>query len=981
MNNILKLIIIIVTIAIIIFILLNYINTNIETFAIDKTKINYRDDIEIISNISPNLIVYLKFNNNEIINGYLIKQHGNVRINSISCIDKSLVNGFQRPEITCSINTDNYVKGNASLEFKGSTGLFQFMIGQTLTTNFTIAFFIKNPDYNISGIKTIVSQSLKNPTLGWLIRINNTNLEVVIGNNTDDIWIPIITINNFINNTDNDWCHIALSYNEYTNPKWILYINGIKQENTANNNLYSCTLTPVTIINSKNIINTEVISGEKNFLTLGCEPIDNIRSRIDRNSLVNDIKFLNINLSGGQNGVNYQYYNNNEKTHLFIKFLSQTTTLQLPANCTAKVLMVGGGGGGGNANPNEGAGGGGGGSIRIGEYQFNKGIDYKITVGAGGNAGNNGGNTSILGGNVNEITYGGNAGNSTTGGSAGSGGGNGGIPVKKLGTRTATVRKTITISTNIFNAPSSPGAWVGYAANPIYLPSDYVSTVNWSLNFYAYKNWTWYGFAYPAICITNGGCYGIAGTSHVNQHIHRSWQNNTTSLGSAPNTRLICSIHFYSYANLSSCSFILTLTYNSSSTIKETVTTIDNNGRNGNAWINDNNNFYGGGGGGGGGEANGYINGRGGLGGGGGGGGGNGLINTGGGGGGGANGGSGGSGGSGIVIMIFSISSFLIDNQSIYKNEDFSLLRLGNFLPAKTLMDDFRVYNTTLNENQINTIYYGTIMTDINIDDVIMKKNINPVLTNADNCIDYSLEADANLIAVPSATSTIINISDITTTTINSTITSQYRQTFNINDNKSIIQIELLFSQCYNNSLSPVKLFNKNSAVFNNYCAFLSTYANITDNVRYNYNFDGTYALDFLKVPNCGNIKFNDISRPRGDYIYIKFPESFILKRYALRAISTFMSGAPAKWTLYIYNSERKENFAINYPESSLLKVDNYCEINQRIHLINMDKTFNISANEYLFVFTNIIANEINDKFRMLAFNEMILYRSNDIRK
>lgn len=146
MINILKSIIIIIIsfiiISIIILVSIYFINNNIETFAFDKTKINYKDDVEILTNISPNLLIYLKFNNNEIINGYHIKQHGTIGMNTISCFEKSLEDISIKPSIICSINTNDYVKGNGSLEFKGSTGLFQLMLNNTLTNNFTIAFLL-----------------------------------------------------------------------------------------------------------------------------------------------------------------------------------------------------------------------------------------------------------------------------------------------------------------------------------------------------------------------------------------------------------------------------------------------------------------------------------------------------------------------------------------------------------------------------------------------------------------------------------------------------------------------------------------------------------------------------------------------------------------------------------------------------------------------------------------------------------------------
>jgi len=90
------------------------------------------------------------------------------------------------------------------------------------------------------------------------------------------------------------------------------------------------------------------------------------------------------------------------------------------------IILVAGGGGGGNAGQNEGGGGGGGGGVGIGKLLFKPNITYNITIGSGGAINTVGGNTSIIGGDLNEIAYGGGYGSSTTGGDGGSGGGGGG---------------------------------------------------------------------------------------------------------------------------------------------------------------------------------------------------------------------------------------------------------------------------------------------------------------------------------------------------------------------------------------------------------------------------------------------------------------------------------------------------------------------------------------------------------------------------
>jgi hypothetical protein len=113
-------------------------------------------------------------------------------------------------------------------------------------------------------------------------------------------------------------------------------------------------------------------------------------------------------------------------------------TIQFKYNCSAQVLIVGGGGGGGAGRYNyEGAGGGGGGGVGYGTLNFIAGVTYNITVGLGGtgdpgsvtgsvNIGTSGGNTSVVGGSINAIAYGGGRGGSTTGAHDATSGGSGG---------------------------------------------------------------------------------------------------------------------------------------------------------------------------------------------------------------------------------------------------------------------------------------------------------------------------------------------------------------------------------------------------------------------------------------------------------------------------------------------------------------------------------------------------------------------------
>ena len=97
---------------------------------------------------------------------------------------------------------------------------------------------------------------------------------------------------------------------------------------------------------------------------------------------------------------------------------SGTVIFSTPVICD--ILLVGGGGGGGGASGNEGGGGGGGGGVGIGQILFNSNTTYTIAIGLSGE------NTTIIGGNINEIAYGGGYGSWYIGGDGGSGGGGGG---------------------------------------------------------------------------------------------------------------------------------------------------------------------------------------------------------------------------------------------------------------------------------------------------------------------------------------------------------------------------------------------------------------------------------------------------------------------------------------------------------------------------------------------------------------------------
>jgi len=106
----------------------------------------------------------------------------------------------------------------------------------------------------------------------------------------------------------------------------------------------------------------------------------------------------------------------------------QSGSISFESNSASTVLIVGGGGGGGysgySSTQIEGAGGGGGGAVGIGNLQFEKQVTYNIEVGTGGARGSlgwlvnsatgaiSGGESSISGGAVFEVAFGGGYGGS-----------------------------------------------------------------------------------------------------------------------------------------------------------------------------------------------------------------------------------------------------------------------------------------------------------------------------------------------------------------------------------------------------------------------------------------------------------------------------------------------------------------------------------------------------------------------------------------
>lgn len=941
---------IIVSIIFVIFILLNtinIINIKIEQFAVDKLSV-VKSDANLKNEKLNDILVYLKCNENDLIiidNNLYIINNGSRKLNN-SINHKMKLNNNEN---FVTVNTTDYIKGNGSIRFSGTSWIYQQFPQTGITNAFTVSFFIKITD--AKGFKPLISQSVKNPTLGWRIIVEDANLKVLLGTNQNDIWQTIITINNFVNATNIDWSHVILTYNINTNPKWNIYIDGLKQFITASDTTTNMTLlnlnTPKNeIVENKDysIITQKLPASETCGIFIGSYYDMPYYVTVERNSILTNKKFLNLNVSGIENkNYDINYISGNE--FFYLRFFNETQTFSLPITCTADILIVGGGGGGGYAA----GGGGGGGEVLYytnrSDVKFKTGGaisltagKYEVTVGNGGNGSDisrssrsKGLSSKGLNGFSSKITYtnnnqmiaiakgGGGGGSYNMSGNGGDVGGAGGIGANVNS-------KSNTIVTSINGGGSA------------FLPGTYSKP---STNYYS------------------GGSGGGGGF----KPLPSSLKDGTNSTGG------MCGE--------------------------------GNGGRGENIDITGTSIGYGGGGGGGSAGLSAKTYCLGGIGYHGGGAGGTsynsakpGINNTGGGGGGGTYTGNnptfenGGNGGSGVVIFRFKLSDFIINNQTIYKiNSGFSYTPT-NVLPENTLLDDLRIYDFAVTDMQVKTLYYGT--------SIVTSTSTSSLENNAietTECDDYSLLMTKNLISIPPATGSLNTISDISIIQTIFENNPQYKQTFTYTNAPSDEYV-LLFSQpLFNenskrNPYSPVKLFT--NSVYNlfpndniTYCAFLSVNALETtvNNNTFIYNYDsvGKYALDLL-VPDCGNIKFrSDAARPRGDYIYIKTPKTILLSRYSFKAVSGFVNRAPSSWTLYIYNVNNQPNTFSFPPADSNLKItpNSYCINNQRKLVVDItyeNESQMVLSNEFLFVFHSTIGSSSTEQLGILSLEEIKLF-------
>ncbi len=871
-----------IVVSVIILLLMTLLTTKIETFAVDLMAIDSSKEDDILSSVQP--YIYFKFNS------------GDLSGNFFSPSPISVYNQSKFINNNCSLNTKDYIKGNASLSFGENTYLQLNTRDYNLNSNnFSIMFFAKI--IYKSGISTLLSHTLKNPTMGYMIIVENKDIKVVIGTNENNNWETVLTYPLWTDKDDTslaEWYYITITYDNVRNNKWILYINGQeakKSEGQNNRILYSIPNTIISTIIDGNFADRQPTPNMHNLL-LGASNNSESTEPINVSALKTNFQFFRINISGSGSSESPIFINNNEE--FYIRFISGTRQIQIPKNCTVDILIVGGGGGGGHHR--HGGGGGAGGLIYLQNFNIGTGT-YSVVVGNGGVAGTNGQNSSFS----TYIAYGGGHGGSWDTGrgrNGGSGGGGGGYGNESGGTGVAGQGNNGGFVTNNSTYKHGGGGGAGGPG---------VSGINTKSGA---------GGIGLQINITGKPVY-YAGGGGGGSHNSDNW--------SFPTTPAMVSVGGL-------------------------------------------------GGGGAGGIPQKISNGE------------NGTPNTGGGGGGPSvyNGGGsyGGTGGSGVVIIKFKTSDFVPSMADRYAFKSNPIVNPVNFMSPGSLIDDLRIYSTTLSTDQINTLYLGTPT----------GSSLPPPTAAAEktdcNGNDINITKDT-LIAVPSADDMISDISDISVV-INNRQYSQCRQTF-----KARNQIyELLFSEVIGTTRKtycPVKLFDKYSNILNdfvNYAGFFSS--RFAKNNCCNYNDDGTYGLD-LTVPDCGNIVFKGSTpRPKGDYVYIKTPEPFALKRYAIRGISGFLNRAPKSWSLYVYNPITTNTATFSFPPTTVeagqqplvLSYNNYCATNNNTFIVDMsypkdakNKEITVSSNEYLFVFHSILGGNPNDKFKILAFEELQLYK------
>ena len=389
-------------------------------------------------------------------NGTMTSYSINYPVNNLSITGQNSLNGiyslflingnYTGPIINVRRNSDG-----ATSDFYGDyTGNLSTSIGSSYLVSFgiTISSWLNSSTgyisiwYDQSGRGNHATQTtiLSQPQIYLDPSGNNLNNSVYFSNSTSYMSLPDSTIPSVNTNYSFVFKHGILSTtsniilgsgtpingNNTTN---YLFLNG----NTYDNSWYNNDLSFNGYVANNTVSITYNNSTQLRKGYINGNLIKSATSTTSRNSSSTNNYIGNF---GG--GISYTATNASQSSsgnYTLITFNSTgsiTFTSPVPTNSIG-VLIVGGGGAGysAGADYNGGNGGGGGGGVGIGILNFSTFVPYNITIGNGGvstsTVSTSGINSSIVGGSINEVAYGGGGGDihgyTTSGFSGGSGGG------------------------------------------------------------------------------------------------------------------------------------------------------------------------------------------------------------------------------------------------------------------------------------------------------------------------------------------------------------------------------------------------------------------------------------------------------------------------------------------------------------------------------------------------------------------------------
>ena len=277
----------------------------------------------------------------------------------------------------------------------------------------------------------------------------------------------------------------------------------------------------------------------------------------------------------------------------------------------------------------------------------------------------------------------------------------------------------------------------------------------------------------------------------------------------------------------------------------------------------------------------------------------------------------------------------------------------GSGVWTNSLIDDLRMYEIELTEDQVFELYAGY-------------KKVGEVIDTSTNCM-ANMNSSGFINRIPDTNFDITNISAINK--INDYI-------FNQSFNNAGITYTLTFSRYLDNDYIPTNLLSRN----NKLTVFYDSINR--DNYDENGNYIGIFSRNTNIIPNLNNYP------QKGDFIHIRLTSSsstsfsnipIKLKRYGFTADAQRPSRAPGTWALYagtrlLEPSNTNRTLLVN--NTTRLNNNSYCSANVHtyIHDISANET---SANELLFIFTSLADfGRNNNSGGVLSFMNLLLFTS-----